>query len=83
MKVTNLCSICNLLSRITEVRKKLKRFDVRSAFGKFVTKQQKMLDTGHAESKYRIQGKSLSGTVEVVAKISPTGKLVIITVYMP
>ena len=37
-----------------------------------------------AEWKYRINGKSLSGgEVEAVAKLSPTGKLVIITVYVP
>ena len=37
-----------------------------------------------AEWKYRINGQSLSGgEVEVVAKLSPTGKLVIITVYVP
>jgi hypothetical protein len=37
-----------------------------------------------AEWKYRINGKSLSGgEVEVIAKLSPTGKLVIITVYVP
>ena len=37
-----------------------------------------------AEWKYRINGRSLSGgEVEVVAKISPTDKLVIITVYVP
>jgi hypothetical protein len=36
------------------------------------------------EQKYRITGLTLSGeTIEVVAKISPTGKLVIITVYAP
>lgn len=41
-------------------------------------------DKNTAEWKYRINGKSLAGSeVEVVAKISPTGKLVIITVYMP
>jgi hypothetical protein len=34
------------------------------------------------ESKYRIRGASLDGSaVEVLAKISPTGKLVILTVY--
>lgn len=49
--------------------------------GKILERQK---DKATAESKYRIQGKSLSGeAVEVVAKISPTGKLVIITVYMP
>ena len=41
-------------------------------------------DKATAEWKYRILGKSLLGCeVEVIAKISPTGKLVIITVYMP
>jgi hypothetical protein len=35
-----------------------------------------------AEWKYRIHGKSLAGRkVEAVTKLSPTGKLVIITVY--
>lgn len=35
-----------------------------------------------AEWKYRINGQSFSGgEVEVVVKLSPTGKLVIITVY--
>ena len=37
-----------------------------------------------AEWKYCINGQSLGGSeVEVVAKLSPTGKLVIITVYVP
>lgn len=37
-----------------------------------------------AEWKYRINGQSIGGSeVEVVAKLSPTGKLVIITVYVP
>jgi hypothetical protein len=37
-----------------------------------------------AEWKYRINGQTLSGgEVEVVAKLSPTGKLVIITIYVP
>lgn len=36
-----------------------------------------------AEWKYRIRGETLEGgKVEVVAKLSPTGKLVIITVYV-
>jgi hypothetical protein len=36
-----------------------------------------------AEWKYRIKGKTVEGgEVEVVAKISPTGKWVIITVYI-
>jgi hypothetical protein len=34
------------------------------------------------ESKYRIRGETMDGSeVEVLAKISPTGKLVILTVY--
>lgn len=37
-----------------------------------------------AELKYRINGKTnAGGEVEVIAKISPIGKLVIITVYVP
>jgi len=37
-----------------------------------------------AEWKYRINGKSLhDGEVEVIAKLRPTGKLFIITVYVP
>lgn len=58
-------------------------FDVERCIltGKIVERQK---DKVTAEWKYRIHGKSLSGgEVEVVAKISPTGKLVIITVYVP
>ncbi|MFA4829036.1 MAG: DUF4258 domain-containing protein [Thermodesulfovibrionales bacterium] len=41
-------------------------------------------DKETSEWKYRINGQTLSDNeVEIVAKISPTGKLVIITVYMP
>jgi hypothetical protein len=37
-----------------------------------------------AEWKYRIKGQTITGgAVEVIAKLSPTGKLVIITVYVP
>jgi len=37
-----------------------------------------------AEWKYRIKGQVIDGSeVEVSAKLSPTGKLVIITVYVP
>lgn len=37
-----------------------------------------------AEWKYRIRGETIDGDeVEVIAKLSPTGKLVIITVYRP
>jgi len=47
-----------------------------------ILERQKDKDT--AEWKYRINGRSLSDNeVEIIAKISPTGKLVIITVYMP
>ena len=45
-----------------------------------VTEQQRDLNT--AESKYLITGKTLDDIdVTVVAKLGPTGKLVIITVY--
>jgi hypothetical protein len=37
-----------------------------------------------SEWKYRIRGKTLDGEeVEVIAKLGPTGKLVILTVYVP
>ncbi len=58
-------------------------FDVERCIltGKILERQK---DKVAAEWKYRINGKSISGSeVEVVAKISPTGKLVIITVYVP
>ena len=58
-------------------------FDVERGIltGKILERQK---DKITAEWKYRINGKSLSGgEVEVVAKLSPTGKLVIITVYVP
>ncbi len=47
--------------------------------GEIVTRQ-KDRDTG--ESKYLVQGKAVGGNkIVTVAKIAPTGKLVIITVY--
>ena len=37
-----------------------------------------------AEWKYRISGETVEGVeVEVIAKLSPSGRLVIITVYIP
>lgn len=36
-----------------------------------------------AESKYRIRGETVEGReVELIAKLSPSGKVVIITVYL-
>jgi hypothetical protein len=36
------------------------------------------------EAKYRVRGKTIDGLeVEILTKLSPTGKLVIITVYRP
>jgi hypothetical protein len=58
-------------------------FDVEGCIltGKILERQK---DKVTSEWKYRINGQSLSGDeVEVVAKLSPTGKLVIITVYIP
>lgn len=47
-----------------------------------IIERQKDQDT--AEWKYRILGNTVAGeAVEVVGKLSPTGKLVIITVYVP
>ena len=58
-------------------------YDVESCIltGKIVERQR---DKVTAELPYRINGRTLSGgTAEVIAKISPTGKLVFITVYVP
>ena len=47
--------------------------------GKILERQR---DRVSAESKYRIRGRTLDGEeVEIIAKLSPTGKVVIITVY--
>jgi len=47
-----------------------------------ILKRQK--DRVTAEWKYRLRGGTVDGgEIEVVAKLSPTGKLVIITVYIP
>lgn len=57
-------------------------YDVESGIlnGKIVERQK---DKVTDEWKYRIIGQTVDGSeVEVVAKLSPTGKLVIITVYV-
>lgn len=49
--------------------------------GKILERQK---DRKTVEWKYRINGQSITGEeAEVIVKLSPTGKLVIITVYMP
>lgn len=49
--------------------------------GKIAERQK---DRKTTEWKYRINGESVAGgEVEVIAKLSPTSKLVIITVYVP
>lgn len=41
-------------------------------------------DSTNNESKYRIRGRTATGDpIELLAKLSPTGKLVIIRVYAP
>lgn len=41
-------------------------------------------DSTSDESKYRVRGKTITGDpIELLTKLSPTGKLVIITVYDP
>jgi len=57
-------------------------YDVESVIltGKIMERQR---NRKTAEWKYRINGQTLSGDeVEVIAKVSPTGRLVIITVYV-
>lgn len=56
-------------------------YDVESSVltGEILERQK---DRATSEWKYRIRGRTVSGSkIEVVAKLSPTGKLVIITVY--
>jgi hypothetical protein len=58
-------------------------YDVESGIltGEIVERQK---DRVPGEWKYRIRGETLGNTeVEVVAKMGPTGKLAIITVYVP
>lgn len=57
-------------------------FDVEHCIliGKIIERQK---DKATGEPKYRVHGQALSGTkIEVITKLSPTGKLVIITVYV-
>lgn len=49
--------------------------------GKIVERQKDKVTT---EWKYRITGQSVDGSeIEIIAKLSPTDKLVIITVFVP
>ena len=57
-------------------------FDVEHCIltGRIVERQK---DKSTGELKYRVQGNALSGVkVEVIGKLSPTGKLVFITIYV-
>jgi hypothetical protein len=41
-------------------------------------------DSASHESKYRVRGKAVAGDpIEILAKLGPTGKLVVVTVYIP
>ncbi|NIR48858.1 DUF4258 domain-containing protein [candidate division KSB1 bacterium] len=58
-------------------------FDLESGIltGEILERQK---DRVTAEWKYRVKGKTIAGDeIELIAKFSPTGKLVIITVYEP
>ncbi|MFQ5824886.1 MAG: DUF4258 domain-containing protein [bacterium] len=58
-------------------------FDVESGIftGEILERQKDQIT---AEWKYRVKGKTIAdGEIELIAKLSPTGKLVIITVYEP
>ncbi len=58
-------------------------FDVERALltGHILERQR---DRETAESKYRVRGATVVGdSLELIAKFSPTGKLVILTVYEP
>lgn len=48
------------------------------------TIREKQQDEKTGESKYRLRGTTVSGEeIELVAKLGPTGKMVIITVFAP
>ena len=58
-------------------------YDVESGIltGEILERQK---DAITAEWKYRIKGQAIAGgEVEIIVRLSPTGKLVIITVYVP
>jgi hypothetical protein len=58
-------------------------YDVERAIltGSIVERQR---DAVSQESKYRLRGKSVAGDpIEIRAKLSPSGKLIVITVYAP
>jgi hypothetical protein len=58
-------------------------FDVERAIltGSIVERQR---DAMSQESKYRLRGKTVAGDpIEILAKLSPAGKLIVITVYAP
>jgi len=60
---------------------KLAWSDPRGSTEKILERQR---DKDTAEWKYKVNGQTISGDeIEVIAKLSPTGKLVIITVYEP
>lgn len=66
----------------SRIKRSLTIFDVEHCVlaGEIVERQKDKLT---AEWKYRITGENLSGRpMELIGKISPTGKLVIITVYL-
>ncbi len=47
-----------------------------------ILERQRDLETG--EAKYRIRGQTVEESgIEIIAKLSPTGRLVVITVYVP
>lgn len=58
-------------------------YDVERAIltGSIVERQR---DAVSQESKYRLRGKTVAGDpIEILSKLSPTGKLIVITVYAP
>lgn len=58
-------------------------FDIERAIltGSIVERQR---DAVSQESKFRLRGKTVAGDpIEILAKLSPTGKLIVITVYAP
>jgi hypothetical protein len=80
-KIRNREYVMTFHARREMIHDALSIYDVESAIltGEILERQQDQLT---AEWKYRIRGETIDGSeVEVITKLSPTGKLVIITVY--
>jgi len=81
-RIRNHAYIMTVHARKEMIEDNLTIYDVEQGFlsGRIVERQK---DRETAESKYRLVGTTVTGDdLEILAKLSPTGKLVIITIYL-